>query len=347
MTDDRSELLAAVAAGDLDELIRWADRLCSTRDWDGVVLLRDRCRHALEERGLQLWPAAEYAEYRLALEAPASFAGPVVVEGAGRFALGPLWEVAAAHHPWTDLAPHVPQGPARSMAAHARVLRGEDLGADTSVDGSVLDLPFIVQPWEPAYPAPVYRADTADFPTPPLPELAPMPIGEPGEEIGDEEATDALLAVVTVWAEHSNGSRAAITTEGGCAEAIAALGYDDVLGAEIEPDDALAWMAWAGASGGAYGRRRGGPAGRFAAWSAAAAVAGLEWPVDPDELGSGLTELRWVLWQPRHEPSGWQLFVAAESAAEELAWAVAARDHYRDDDPLAADRPGPFAAPTE
>ena len=31
---------------------------------------------------------------------PAAFAGPVVVEGAGRFALGPLWEVAAGRHPW-------------------------------------------------------------------------------------------------------------------------------------------------------------------------------------------------------------------------------------------------------
>src|SRR3989304_8468425 len=79
-----------VDGGDLDALIRLVDGLCSSRDWDGVVEVRDRCRHALE-RGLQLWSAAEFAEYRLALEAPGSYAGAVLVEGAGRFALGPLW----------------------------------------------------------------------------------------------------------------------------------------------------------------------------------------------------------------------------------------------------------------
>ena len=62
MTEDRAPLLDAVARGDLDELIRWVDALCASRDWEGVVLLRDRCRHALEERGLQLWPAAEFAD---------------------------------------------------------------------------------------------------------------------------------------------------------------------------------------------------------------------------------------------------------------------------------------------
>jgi len=211
----------------------------------------------------------------------------------------------------------------------------------------VLDLPFVLQPWEPVYPNPVYRADTADFPTPVQPELQPLSIGDSGDEVGDEEATDALLAVVTVWSEHSNGSRAAITTEGGFPEAIAALGYDDVLATEIAAADAIAWMAWAGASGGAYGRRRGGPVGRFAAWSAAAAVAGLEWPAEPAELGAALDDLRWLLWRPRRETSGWQLYLAAESAAEELAWAIAAFDHYREDDPLAVDRPGPFTPATE
>src|SRR3989337_4596678 len=54
----------AVESGDLDRLVRLVDRLCGSRDWNGVVELRDRCRHAIE-RGLQLWPAAEFAEYRL------------------------------------------------------------------------------------------------------------------------------------------------------------------------------------------------------------------------------------------------------------------------------------------
>ena len=96
MSQLREAVGEAVARGDLDRLVRLVGDLCAAADWEGVVLLRDRSRAALE-RGLQLWPAAEYAEYRLALEAPGRYAGPVVVEGAGRFALGPLWEVAAEH----------------------------------------------------------------------------------------------------------------------------------------------------------------------------------------------------------------------------------------------------------
>ena len=132
-----TDLGSAVAAGDLDALIRLVDGLCSAREWGRVVELRDRCRHALEQRGLQLWPAAEYAEYRLALEAPADVAASVVTEEAGRFALGPLWEVAASTHACDVLDPHLAPGPSRSLAAHERVLRGEDL-RDADVDDQVL-----------------------------------------------------------------------------------------------------------------------------------------------------------------------------------------------------------------
>src|SRR5512137_2091018 len=129
MTGQLREAVAeAVGRADLDGLVRLVDGLCREGDWEGVVLLRDRSRAALE-RGLQLWPAAEYAEYRLALEAPGPYAGAVVLEGAGRFALGPLWEVAASTHSWEELAPHLPGGPARALAAHERVVRGEDLTA--------------------------------------------------------------------------------------------------------------------------------------------------------------------------------------------------------------------------
>ena len=68
--------------------------------------MRTRAR-ASHERGRQHWPAAEYAEYRLALEAPGEFAALVIDEGAGRFALGPLTEVAASTHTWDEMAPHL------------------------------------------------------------------------------------------------------------------------------------------------------------------------------------------------------------------------------------------------
>ena len=51
--------------------------------------------------------------------------------------------------------------------------------------------------------------------------------------------------------------------------------------------EALAWLAWAGASGGAHGRRRGAALGRFGALWVLAAVLDLtdEWPVPLDVLG--------------------------------------------------------------
>ena len=177
-----TQLADAVGRGDLDELVRLVDGLSSAREWARVVELRDRCRHALE-RGLQLWPAAEYAEYRLALEAPPELAALVVTETAGRFALGPLWEVAAAGHDWKSLSPHLPLGPARSLVGHERVLRGEDLRGDESFDAMVLEIPPWLEPWEPAYPVATYRASSAEFPAPdPLALRAwPLPHAGPGE----------------------------------------------------------------------------------------------------------------------------------------------------------------------
>src|SRR5581483_2489822 len=115
-----------VELGDLDELVRHVGRLCAAKDWDGLLDLRARCHRAFE-RGKQLWPAASLAEYRLALEAPGPWAGVIVAEAVGHFALGPLAEVAASTHTWSELAPHAGSGPPAAMAAHERVVRGEDL----------------------------------------------------------------------------------------------------------------------------------------------------------------------------------------------------------------------------
>lgn len=326
----REAVSETVGRADLDALVRLVDGLCREGDWDGVVLLRDRSRAALE-RGLQLWPAAEYAEYRLALEAPGPFAGPVVVEGAGRFALGPLWEVAASSHLWADLAGHIPTGPARSLAAHERVMRGEDLGADPTIDRGVLDIPLVVQAWEPLYPVAVFHADRADFPAPPRPALSSLVLPSAGPEVEDDESVQALIDLARPWAEQSNGRVAAALVEGGAAEAIAALGHSQVLAGEVDGGAALAWMAWAGASGGAYGRRRGTAAGRPAAWWAAATLAGLEWPVRPEALGEAVAGMRWLAWEPLDFASGWGLHLAGELPGEGLGFAVAAADSRREE----------------
>ena len=87
-------------------------------------------------------------------------------------------------------------------------------------------------------------------------------------------------------------------------------------------------LAWAGASGGAHGRRRGAAAGRFGAWWLLATLGDLieDWPVEPDELGALAAELRWHRWDA-HEPTvGWLLQIAVEDVANETAWAITARD---------------------
>lgn len=331
-------VVEAVGRGDLDELVRLVDGICADRDWEALVLLRDRCRLAVEERGLQLWPAAEFAEYRLALEAPGEYVGEVVVEGSGRFTLGPLWEVAASTHGWPDLAEHLDPGPMRAMAAHERVIRGDDLGGDDTIDRHVLELPLRLQPWEPRYPAAVYRSSTADFPTLPMPRPAATTDAQPGPAIDDDDTVEALVDLGRVWAEQSNGSSAAVAVEGDAGSAVAALADGPVAIARIDARQALATMAWAGASGGAYGRRRGSPAGRFAAWWAASLIAGFEWPVDADDLGEALGDIEWFVWEPVDLAAGWRCHVAAHDPVEGLSWAVAAHDSYREgDDPLAGD----------
>jgi hypothetical protein len=90
----------------------------------------------------------------------------------------------------------------------------------------------------------------------------------------------------------------------------------------------MAWMAWAGASGGAHGRRRGAAAGRFGAlWLVAALGDALDdWPIPLDELGAIAGDLRWHWWDAHEPMTGWQLQLAVESPADGLAWAITARD---------------------
>jgi hypothetical protein len=317
-----------VDRGDLDELTRQVDRLCDARDWDGLVDLRDRCRKALE-RGRQLWPVASWCEYRMALDAPGPWAATVLTPGAGRFALGPLPEVAASTHTWDELADWAPAGPPAAFAAHERVARGDDLRSDSRVPDGVVELPLVLASWEPRYPLATYRPDGVDFGdvvAPPLAELALPPAGLP---VADGDSERALTDLVEPWVRASNGEVAVASVEGDGPAAIAALAQETaVRAAPLEPDHAVAYMAWTAASGGAHGGRRGLAAGRFSAWWAAAALTGLlePWPPDPAELGEAIHELRWWRWDDRALTTGWWLGLAAEDPVDGLAWAVRATD---------------------
>lgn len=329
---DPEALDEALRGGDVDELIRLVDACCSTRDWDSLASLRVRCDRA-HETGHQLWPVSSHAAYRLALEAPAHHAAAVLVEGAGRFAPGPLPEVAAQHHTWAELAPEVVPGAPGMLAAHERVIRGEDLSDVVFVGPPVLDLPMRLASWEPRYALAEYHEHEADFPTPPSPPTVPveLPLAPAPEPLDD--AAVALRDVARVWTDGSNGRVEVVAVTGDVLGAIAALGppaanLAAVNMAAVGPAEALAHLGWAGASGGAYGRRPGAAAGRFAAVWAAAALTGLldVWPPDPDRLGDRVAELHWVLWDADEPTTGWRIQLAVEDPARGRSWALSAHD---------------------
>jgi len=318
----------AIDANDLDELLRLVDAFCTTREWDAVLALRDRARLALE-RGRQLWPAASYAEYRLALDAPAEYAALVLTEDAGRFAFGPIAEVAASTHTWAELAPHVPPGPVGALAAHERAVRGERVDPATVDPAEVLPLPLTLARWEPVYFVPVYFADHIE-------EAGPEPfhgraVARPGRDasrVDDPEVEHALRELVRPWTAFSEGEARVAAVEGDVGDAIAALGARDARGAVIDATEAIALLAWAGSSGGRHGRRRGAAAGRDLAWAAAGALSGFEAGerLDAATLGDAIAALRWFVWTAPDASTGWILRIAVHDETDGVAWALDAVD---------------------
>lgn len=324
---ERTDVLEAIEANDPARLIRLIDGMCSSRSWDDLVDLAFRCRRAVDS-GKQLWGVAYHADYRLALEGPAEYAAAVAATGGGGFTLGPLTEVAAMHHTWQDLEPHLPEGTTRTLIAHERVVHGENLAHVTGIDCRLLDIPLELAHWEPRYATAAYRSDRANHPTPPAPPLMKRDLDAGGIVLDHPEETEALLALTDTWTTESNGRSEAVAVEGSALEAIGALGPRSTRIAEVGLGEAVAWMAWAAASGGAHGKRPGAAAGRFAAWWAIAALGNLldPWPPDPEELGEAGKSIRWYLWDDLAPSTGWSLRIAAEDPEEGLAWALSASD---------------------
>ncbi len=319
-----AELTDLIESSDLDGLIRRIEGICAARHWDDLIELRDRCLEAVS-RGKQLWGVAQFAEYRVALEAPATYAGRVVREGAGRFALGPLWEVAASTHTWPEISAHVDDARLRTLIAHERLLRGEAPPED-EIDPHVLEAPLCLEPWEPAYPVAAYRSDRADFPEPEWTDLDWVELSGPVARAEPDDALEALLALVSPWTEQSNGRAEGVVVTGSALDAIRTLGPHRARVAEIDGGEALALMAWTAASGGAYGRRRGSPVGRMYAWWALASLLGLDDIEDPDLLGAGIGELVWMRWDPGDQIGGWGFHLAVADPDDGLAWAISAVD---------------------
>ena len=309
----------AIESSDTDELLRVVDGLCEAREWNGLVELKDRCREAVT-RGKQLWGVEEHIRYRLALQGPPLFAGAAVSEGPLRFGLGPLPEVAASTKTWAELDPHLTVGPWRDVVRAERVVRGDDVG------GSVADLPGALAPWEPDYPTATYKPDKVEAPSPPLPEVADTPLRNSVVAMDDPPSAGVLADLVEPWVTQSNGRAQVSVVDGDALAAIRGLGLTKARVGELSAPDALAWMAWAAASGGAHGARRGAAAGRHLVWWVLTTLCDLDWPMDADEGAEALGNLRFFWFDDGSPPTGWVLRLAIEHVDEGIAWAISALD---------------------
>lgn len=320
-----SSVREAIEANDMDGLVRLVDGFADGRDWESILDLRHRCREAVE-RGKQLWGVAHYANYRLALDAPPEVAGPVVGEPRGQLLPGPLTEVLGTRFDWAAVAAHLPEGPEAAVVAQERVIRGEDLRS-SGADDSVLDLPLHASAWERFSPV-EYRPEGGTFDPPDEPAMGEVAISFDGEPIPGDEGAEALFELGREWLSRSNGRVEVSCITGTAEQAIASLGPHRVLLADVGLADAVEWMVWLGASGGAYGSRRGGAAGRSLTWWALAALTGLDedWPIAPEELGHAAAELRWVVWSDLAPSTGWTCHLAVEDPLDGLAWALTAVD---------------------
>ena len=321
-----SEIDDLVHRADLDGLVRLIDRFSASADWAELSELRSRTRAAVNT-GRQLWPAATLAEYRLALWAPAEWAALMLDEDGGRFTIGPLTEVVAQQHRFDDLRPRLPSGPRLGFIAHECALRGQSIPDDVV---NPLDIPFALQPWEPAYGVAEYSDEGVAAPAPPLPDSADFIAATFDDcvRIDDPDVELAVRQLVEPWTASSNGHAEVVAVEGSAADAVASLGISGGRLAPIEPATAMAWLAWAGATGGAHGRRRGAAIGRFGAWWVLAALADLadDWPVDPVELGLALAAFDWYWWDGGESRLGWELQLAIADPTDGYAWAISAHD---------------------
>ena len=315
-------VLDAVDLADTDTLIRSIDGFCSSRSWDDLVTLRLHCQAAVE-RGKQLWAVDEHVRYRLALEGPAHLAAAAVAEGPARWTLGPLTGVVAQRHTWLELERHLPPGPERAFVAHERAIRGERVDS-ASIDPMVLEIPLTPASFEPQYPLAEYKSDRAEFPSPAIGDLTPLPITR-GARLEPDAGLEALTGLVKPWIEQSSGRADIAVVDGDVSAAVGALGVPNARATRIDTPAAMAWMGWAAASGAAHGKRRGAAAGRFEAWWVLTTLAELDFPPEPAELEDALDDFVFHWWSDGDD-EGWRLNLAITDTDIDRTWAITAID---------------------
>lgn len=335
MRGDVSEL---IEAQDMNALLRVIDGMAASRSWDELLDLADLCELAVE-RGKQMWPIAAHIDYRLALEAPGDLAAEVLESHLVRFHPGPLSEVAASTHRWEELAPYIEAPHTKAYVAQERVLRGEDLTGEPGANVEVLELPPVLADWEPTYTLATYKADHVEVAEPWEPKVAlGLLRADPAPELDEEELESGLTDLVAPWTAESNGAARAVVVEGSAEAAVSTLLSDmppllgeegEMRGPRIGPlttEEAVQRLAWAAASGGAHGRRRGAAFGRWLTWQTLALLTDCTWPVDPAELGAAVGALEWYRWDEGAPEEGWILRLAVGDPDNGWAAAIAATD---------------------
>jgi len=311
---------------DLDGLVRLIDDYCETRSWHDLLGLRDACKAAVAN-GRQVWPASTLAEYRLALLAHAEIAVQVVDEEAGRFTMGPLTEVIAQNHQWSELTEFLQPSPTSTYIAYECGIRGQ------RVDGELfpaLESPCTLLPIEMNYALAEYHDNEAKFPTPAIPEMGNA-IAVPASSatvIQDLDVSTALHQLVDAWTTQSNGELRIYCVEGSVLDALAFLEVREARLSLLTSSDALAWLTWAGASGGAHGRRRGNALGRDAAWWTVAALTGQtsNWPLSDEDSMTAVNSLQWFWWDANAATTGWNIRLCVHHGDRNCSWAFMLTD---------------------
>ena len=311
---------------DLDGLVRLIDDYCETRSWHDLLGLRDACKAAVAN-GRQVWPASTLAEYRLALLAPAEIAVQVVGEQAGRFTMGPLTEVIAQNHQWSELSELLEPSPTSTYIAYECAIRGQKVNSELF---PALESPLALLPMEANYALAEYHDNEAKFPTPALPEMGSA-ISVPTSTatiIHDPDASTAFHQLADAWTTQSNGELRMSCVEGSVLDAIGALSIHEARLSLLTCGEALAWLTWAGASGGAHGRRRGNALGRDAAWWTIAALTGptSHWPLSKDDFEIAAGSLQWFWWDANEPTTGWNVQLCVHHAERNRSWALCLND---------------------
>jgi hypothetical protein len=311
---------------DLDGLVRLIDDYCETCSWHELLGLRDECKAAVAN-GRQVWPASTLAEYRLALLAPAEIAVHVVGEEAGRFTMGPLTEVIAQNHPWNELNKFLEPSPTSTYIAYECAIRGQKVDSELF---PALESPCSLLSVEANYALAEYHDNEAKFPTPAIPEMGSA-ISVPASTatvIQDSDASTAFHQLADAWTTQSNGELQISCVEGSVLDTLAVLNIHEARLSLLTSGEALAWLAWVGASGGAHGRRRGNALGRDATWWTVAALTEQtsNWPLSNEELGASVNSLQWFWWDANEPTTGWNVHLCMHHAERNRSWAFMLTD---------------------